>query len=111
MRNLLLLAAWVAAAAHAQSFPAKPIRLIVPYAAGGTSDILARQIGPKLTDTWGQPVVVENKTGANGNVGADFVAKSVPDGYTLLLTALGRLGISARVSPPLPFNPTMVFSP
>src|SRR5438105_5627021 len=111
MRNLLLLAAWVAAAAYAQPYPAKPIRLIVPYAAGGTSDILARQIGPKLTDAWGQPVVVENKTGANGNVGADFVAKSAPDGYTLLLTDVGGLVISASVYPQLPFNPAKDFSP
>src|SRR3954468_11352558 len=111
MRNLLLLAAWVAAAAHAQSFPAKPIRVIVPYAAGGTSDILARQLGPKLSETGGQPVVVENKTGANGNVGADFVAKSAPDGYTLLLTDLGGLVISASVYPQLPFNPAKDFSP
>ena len=111
MRTLFLLAAWFAAAAYAQPYPAKPIRLIVPYAAGGTSDILARQIGPKLTDTWGQPVVVENKTGANGNVGADFVAKSVPDGYTLLLTDLGGLVISASVYPQLPFNPAKDFSP
>src|SRR5438105_10190053 len=111
MRTLFLLAAWFAAAAYAQPYPAKPIRLIVPYAAGGTSDILARQIGPKLTDTWGQPVVVENKTGANGNVGADFVAKSAPDGYTLLLTDLGGLVISASVYPQLPFNPSKDFTP
>jgi tripartite-type tricarboxylate transporter receptor subunit TctC len=96
---------------QAQSYPSKPIRLIVPYAAGGTSDILARQIGPKLTDAWGQPVVVENKTGANGNVGADFVAKSAPDGYTLLITDLGGLVISASVYPQLPFNPAKDFSP
>src|SRR3954467_6521913 len=111
MRNLLLLAAWVAAAAHAQSFPAKPIRVIVPYAAGGTSDILARQIGPKLSEAWGQPVVVENKPGANGNVGADWVAKSAPDGHTLLLTDLGGLVISASVYPKLPFNPAQDFTP
>src|SRR5712672_1743541 len=111
MRTLLLLAAWFAAAAHAQTYPSKPLRLIVPYAAGGTSDILARQIGPKLTDAWGQPVVIENKTGANGNVGADFVAKSAPDGYTLLLTDLGGLVISASVYPQLPFNPAKDFSP
>src|SRR5436190_19826679 len=111
MRTLFLLAAWFAAAAYAQPYPAKPIRLIVPYAAGGTSDILARQIGPKLTDAWGQPVVIENKTGANGNVGADFVAKSAPDGYTLLLTDLGGLVISASVYPKLPFNPSKDFSP
>jgi len=98
-------------AVHAQSYPSKPIRLIVPYAAGGTSDILARQIGPKLTEAWGQPVVVENRTGANGNVGADFVAKSAPDGYTLLITDLGGLVISASVYPALPFNPSKDFSP
>jgi tripartite-type tricarboxylate transporter receptor subunit TctC len=95
----------------AQQYPGKPIRLIVPYAAGGTSDILARQIGPKLTEAWAQPVVIENRTGANGNVGADFVAKSAPDGYTLLITDLGGLVISASVYPQLPFNPSRDFSP
>src|SRR5437868_11655263 len=106
-----LLACFAFAAAQAQTYPSKPIRLIVPYAAGGTSDILARQIGPKLTDAWGQAVVVENKTGANGNVGADFVAKSAPDGYTLLLTDLGGLVISASVYSQLPFNPSKDFTP
>ncbi len=96
---------------QAQQYPTKPIRLTVPYAAGGTSDILARQIGPKLTEAWGQPVVVENRPGANGNVGADYVAKSAPDGYTLLLTDLGGLVISASVYPKLPFNPSKDFSP
>ncbi len=100
-----------AAAVQAQVYPNKPIRIIVPYAAGGTSDILARAIGPKLTDAWGQPVIVENRPGANGNVGAEFVAKSTPDGYTLLLTDLGGLVISASVYPKLPFNPSKDFSP
>jgi tripartite-type tricarboxylate transporter receptor subunit TctC len=112
--GLAVIAALAAAAllpAHAQQYPNKPIRIIVPYAAGGTSDILARQIGPKLTEAWGQPVVVENRPGANGNVGADFVAKSAPDGYTLLLTDLGGLVISASVYPKLPFNPSKDFSP
>jgi tripartite-type tricarboxylate transporter receptor subunit TctC len=112
MRTLLLAAAWaLAAAVQAQPYPSKPIRIIVPYAAGGTSDILARQIGPKLSDAWGQPVVVENKPGANGNVGADVVAKSPSDGYTLLLTDLGGLVISPSVYPQLPFNPSKDFSP
>jgi tripartite-type tricarboxylate transporter receptor subunit TctC len=101
----------LAGAATGQSYPNKPIRIVVPYAAGGTSDILARQIGPKLTDAWSQPVIVENKPGANGNVGADFVAKSAPDGYTLLLTDLGGLVISASVYPKLPFNPAKDFTP
>src|SRR3989442_10705914 len=109
---LTLIAALQAALpAHAQPYPSKPIRLIVPYAAGGTSDILARQIAPKLNEAWGQPVIVENKTGANGNVGADFVAKSAADGYTLLLTDLGGLVISASVYPKLPFDPSRDFSP
>ena len=111
IRALLALFAIAAAPAVAQTYPAKPIRVVVPYAAGGTSDILARQIGPKLTEAWGQPVIVENKPGANGNVGADFVAKSAPDGYTLLLTDLGGLVISASVYPKLPFDPSKDFSP
>jgi len=110
-RVAIFLAAFAASAACAQTYPGKPIRLVIPYAAGGTSDILARQIGPKLTDAWGQPVIVENKPGANGNVGADFVAKSAPDGYTLLLTDLGGLVISASVYPKLPFNPAKDFTP
>jgi tripartite-type tricarboxylate transporter receptor subunit TctC len=101
----------LAGAATGQPYPNKPIRIVVPYAAGGTSDILARQIGPKLTEAWGQAVIVENKPGANGNVGADFVAKSAPDGYTLLLTDLGGLVISASVYPKLPFNPAKDFTP
>jgi tripartite-type tricarboxylate transporter receptor subunit TctC len=110
-RIAFLTLALFAAGASAQSYPTKPIRIVVPYAAGGTSDILARQIGPELNKAWGQPVVVENKPGANGNVGADFVAKSAPDGYTLLLTDLGGLVISASVYPKLPFNPSKDFSP
>src|SRR6185436_13127811 len=112
VKALLALAASLSLSlAHAQTYPAKPMRIVVPYAPGGTSDILARQIGPKLTEAWGQPVVVENKPGANGNVGADFVAKSAPDGYTLLLTDLGGLVISASVYPKLPFDPSKDFSP
>ncbi|MGE5638807.1 MAG: Bug family tripartite tricarboxylate transporter substrate binding protein [Clostridia bacterium] len=111
MRNVVFaLALAVSFSAAAQTYPSKPVRLIVPYAAGGTSDILARQIGPKLTESWGQPVIVENKTGANGNVGADFVAKSAPDGYTLLITDLGGLVISASVYK-LAFDPSKDFSP
>jgi len=89
MKTLLTLL-FFASSAFAQSYPTKNIRLVVPYAAGGTSDILARAIGPKLTEAWGQPVIVENKPGANGNVGAEFVARSAPDGYTLLLTSNGH---------------------
>ena len=112
MKTLLALAASLfACSLYGQPYPNKPIRIVVPYAAGGTSDILARQIGPKLSEAWGQPVIVENKPGANGNVGADFVAKSPADGYTLLLTDVGGLVISASVYPKLPFNPAQDFSP
>ena len=112
MRTLTAMLAWlVFSTGQAQTYPAKPVRIIVPYAAGGTSDILARQLGPKLADAWGQPVIVENKPGANGNVGAEFVAKSAADGYTLLLTDLGGLVISASVYAQLPFNPATDFTP
>jgi tripartite-type tricarboxylate transporter receptor subunit TctC len=108
---LAVFAATVVVPAHAQSYPSKPIRVVVPYPAGGTSDILARSIGQKLSESWGQPVIVENKPGANGNVGADIVAKSPPDGYTLLLADIGALAISPSVYPTLPFDPTKDFAP
>lgn len=111
MKLVAFLAACAASvAAFAQDYPSRPIRLVVPYAAGGTSDILARQIAPKLSEAFGQPVVVENRTGANGNVGADFVAKSAPDGHTLLITDLGGLVISASVYK-LAFDPSKDFTP
>src|SRR6185436_267994 len=75
---------FVAQCACAQSYPTKPIRFYTPYPPGGTTDILARLIGAKMHEAWGQPVIIEAKPGAGGNIGADFVAKSTPDGYTLL---------------------------
>src|SRR5580765_7316937 len=105
----ILLAA--AGAAGAQSWPSKPLKIIVPYPPGGTSDILARAIGPGLTAALGQAVVIENKPGATGNVGADFVAKSPADGYTLLLADIGSLAISPSVFTTLPFDPVKDFAP
>ena len=113
-RYAILLAAVVAASALpavGQTWPAKAVRIVVPFAAGGTSDILARAIGPKLTDVWGQPVVIETRAGANGNVGADYVAKSAPDGYTLLLLDVGALSINPSVYPNMPFDPVKDFAP
>jgi len=98
-------------AALAQQWPAKPLRIIVPYPPGGTSDILARALSPGLQAAFGQVVVVENKPGATGNVGADFVAKSPPDGYTLLLADIGSLAISPSVFATLPFDPVKDFAP
>src|SRR6266704_479634 len=97
--------------AQGQQYPNKPIRIVVPFAPGGTSDILARAIGPHLTTAWGQPVIVENRTGANGNVGADYVAKSAPDGYTMLLSDVGALSINPSVYAGMPFDPAKDFSP
>jgi len=101
----------VATCACAQSWPTKPIRIIVPYPAGGTSDILARALSPGLQAALGQPIVVENKAGATGNLGADYVAKSAPDGHTLLLADIGSLAISPSVFSTLPFDPVRDFAP
>jgi tripartite-type tricarboxylate transporter receptor subunit TctC len=99
------------AAAAAEPYPSRPIKIIVPYPPGGTSDILARSVGQKLTEMLGQAVVVENKPGATGNIGADFVAKSPPDGYTLLLADIGSLAIAPSVVATLPFDPVKDFAP
>ena len=93
------------------AYPTKPIKIVVPYATGGTSDVLARLLGQKLTDAWGQIVIVENKAGASGNIGADFVAKAAADGYTLLLADIGTLAIAPSVYPALPFDPVKDFAP
>ncbi len=94
------------ATAHAQAWPSKPIRIIVPYSPGGSSDIIARAISQALSEALKQPVIVENKAGANGNLGADYVAKSAPDGYTLLLCDTGALAISPAVYIKLGFDPS-----
>ena len=73
----------LAAPAFAQGYPQKPVRYVVPFPAGGIADVFARIIGARLGESWGQPVVVENRAGAGGNIGADFVAKPPPDGYTI----------------------------
>jgi len=102
----LALAAPLAAMAQAAWQPTKPIKLIVPYPPGGSSDIIARAISQPLSEALKQPVIVENRPGANGNLGADFVAKSAPDGYTLLLCDVGALAISPSVYTKLPFDPS-----
>jgi tripartite-type tricarboxylate transporter receptor subunit TctC len=111
-RTLLAIAAAAfAGAVGAQPYPNKPIKIIVPYPPGGTSDILARAVGQKLTEALGQATIIENKPGATGNIGADFVAKSPPDGYTLLLADIGSLAISPSVVASLPFDPAKDFAP
>jgi tripartite-type tricarboxylate transporter receptor subunit TctC len=95
-----------AASAQPQNWPSKPIRIVVPYPPGGSSDIIARSIAQPLSEALKQSVIVENKAGANGNLGADYVAKSAPDGYTLLLCDTGALAISPSVYTKLPFDPS-----
>ncbi len=99
--------------AHAQNpapYPAKPIKIVVPFPAGGTSDVLARLIGQKMTEAWGQPVLIDNKPGSSGNLGADLVAKAAPDGHTLVLMDVGNLVISPALFK-LPFNVLNDFAP
>jgi tripartite-type tricarboxylate transporter receptor subunit TctC len=93
------------------AWPAKPIRIVVPFAAGGTTDILARALAPELQRVLGQPVVVDNKPGAGGNSGAAEVAKSPPDGYTLLMGTVGTHAINAALYPKMPFDPVKDFVP
>lgn len=95
-----------AASAQSPDWPSKPIRIVVPYPPGGSSDIIARSIAQPLSEALKQSVIVENKAGANGNLGADYVAKSAPDGYTLLLCDTGALAISPSVYTKLPFDPS-----
>jgi tripartite-type tricarboxylate transporter receptor subunit TctC len=110
--RLLMLAALCALAAgtaSAQSWPTRPIKYIVPFAPGGTTDILARTISEKLSIALGQPVVVENKPGAGGGVGADFTAKAAPDGYTIMGGTISTHAINASLYTNLPYDPVKDF--
>ncbi len=81
--------------AHAQNFPERPIRFIVPYPPGGSTDILARVVAPRMSETWGQPVIIDNRPGATGNIGCDLAAKASPDGYTIVVTSMSQaIGVS-----------------
>lgn len=98
------------AQAFAQAYPVKPVRLIVPFPPGGGVDVTARTFAQKYNEAWGQPVVVENRAGAGGNIGADVVAKSAPDGYNLLVTTTGH-AVAASLYKKLPFDPIKDFAP
>ena len=97
--------------AAAQDFPAKPVRIIVPYPAGGPADLLPRVVGEKLSQKWGQPVVVENKPGASGSIGMAEGARAAPDGYTLVLAPTGNLTVNPTLFPNLPFDTHRDFTP
>ena len=96
--------------AHAQTYPAKPIRIVVPLAAGGPGDVLARAVGQKLAENVGQPVIIDNRVGANTNIGNEAVAKSAPDGYTLLMSA-STLTINPSLYAKLPYDAIASFAP
>ncbi len=96
---------------NAQSYPNKPIRVIVPVVPGGSSDLLARMIGPQLTAAWGQQVIVENRAGAGGQIGVEAVARAVPDGYTLLFWDYGSLTIATALRPTFRIDPVRDLAP
>jgi tripartite-type tricarboxylate transporter receptor subunit TctC len=108
---LVVLASCASAAALAQAYPSRPIRIIAPFPAGGGYDFLSRLIGQEMSKTLGQPVVVDNKSGANGNIGTDAAAKSAPDGYTLLMGGNSPLSLNVGLYPKLPYDPVKDFEP
>ena len=107
----LLALAWIPPPALAQPYPSKPVRLIVPFPVGGIADLYSRLIAADLAAAWGQPIVVENRTGAGGNIGADLIAKAPPDGYTLGIGSIGTHAINLTLFAKLPYDPVRDFAP
>ena len=110
LRSIALSMALAVSAAQA-AWPEKPVKIIVPWAPGGSTDILARTVAQKLSQSLGQPVVVENKPGASGNIGSDIVAKAAPDGYTLLFGSMSTHAINPAMNPNMPFKGVEDFTP
>src|SRR3981081_1074777 len=106
-----LLAAATGAGALAQTFPAKPVRIVVAFPAGGGTDIVARLLAPRLTDLWGQQVLVDNRAGARGVIGTEFAARAAPDGHTLFLGTLGNLAVNPHLIAKMPVDPLRDFAP
>ena len=104
-------ALWPLSAAAQSGWPNKPVRIVVPFAPAGTTDILARAIAPELGKAFGQTFIIDNKPGAGGNLGADAIAKSAPDGYNLLMGTVGTHAINASLYPKMPFDPVKDFAP
>jgi tripartite-type tricarboxylate transporter receptor subunit TctC len=101
----------VAGSAFAQAYPSKPVTMIVPFPAGGTTDIVARLTAQKLSEAWGQPVIVDNRAGAGGNIGSGMVAKAAPDGYTILMGTVGTHAINASLYEKMPYDVVKDFAP
>ena len=103
---------WVTlACAQSSAYPARPIRIVVAYTPAGATDILARTVGQKLTEAWGQPVIIDNRPGANGNIGTEYAAKATADGYTLLMVTAGTHGINPSLYRKLGFDAVKDFAP
>lgn len=100
----------VSAAGAAERFPVKPVRIVVPFPAGGSTDLIARQLGQRLTESWSQPVLIDNRSGAGGVIGSDVVAKSAPDGYTLVMGSVSTHAIIPHINPKLPYDPIADFA-
>ncbi len=101
----LVAAAVFSATAHAQAWPAKPVKVVVAFTAGGTTDILARNVGQQLSARLGQSFIIENKPGAGGNTGTESVVRAAPDGYTLIVNSVGPIAVNPTLYPKLPYNP------
>jgi tripartite-type tricarboxylate transporter receptor subunit TctC len=110
MRRLLLILLFPLTVL-AQAYPAKPIKVVVPFPVGGIADIYSRIVAARLTETWGQPVVVDNRTGAGGNIGADLVAKSAPDGYTIGIGSIGTHAVNVTLFARMPYDAVNDFAP
>ena len=111
LSSVALLAFTVPAQAQSADYPAKPIRIVVAYTPAGATDLLARTVGQKLTDAWGQPVIIDNRPGANGNIGTEYAAKATADGYTLLMVTAGTHGINPSLYRKLGFDAVKDFAP
>lgn len=108
---LLAVGAFSAAAQAQANYPSRPVRIVVPYAPGGGTDINARNVAPRLTDRWGQTVVIDNRPGGNAMIGADIVAKAAPDGYTVLMSASSEIVTNVSLFKTMPYDPVKDFEP
>ncbi len=109
--GFLVISLWLAVPAQAQEYPVKPIRLIVPFAAGGPMDIMSRAVADKLTSAWGQQVVVDNRGGAGGSIGTEIAARAAPDGYSLLTGHIGTHAVNVSLYRKLGYDPVKDFAP
>src|SRR5438270_7477910 len=109
--RLLVLAAALGSFSAAAQYPGKPVRIVVPFSPGGTTDILARAVGRKLTDAWSQPIVIDNRPGASGMIGAETVAKAPPDGYTVLMASVAEVAINQSLYARMTYDPLKDLAP